>query len=330
MNTFSKNQVNFYTVTNNDIDQRIDNLLIKILKNIPKSHIYKIIRSGEVKINNKKVNQTQRVQLNDIIRIPPLKITANTSGITSTKIPNISLAKFIPNILFEDEFFLIINKPANLACHGGSGISFGLIELLRQLDTYKNNFLELAHRLDRDTSGILIFAKQRSALIAIQNIIKNNLMHKNYISLSYIEQKNLHNNAQQFSVELPLYKYLTPSGERRVRVDKQLGKYAKTIFQILESNNNFILLKAQLKTGRTHQIRVHLQSNYLPIVGDTKYGNDNINKELQSVSKRMFLHAYEIKFTHPINNQKIHIISKLPKELINILNHLNLKSDNIT
>ncbi len=301
MNNFSNNQVNFYTVTEKDDTQRLDKLLCKILKDVPKSYIYKIIRNGEVRINKKRAEISSKVLINDLIRIPPIE----TTGIppkNNTHIPN---AEF--PILFEDDAFLIINKPSGVACHGGSGVSFGVIEQLRKTRV-TDKFLELAHRLDRDTSGILILAKKRQALIKLQELIRGNKIKKHYLALTLgciPENTRI--------VKAPLYKYMTKEGERRVCVDSENGQYAYTTFTILNRYANFTLVDANIKTGRTHQIRVHLQHIGHPIAMDDKYGDFDLNKQLIKLGlRRMFLHAHKIEFTHPITNVNISIVSELP------------------
>ncbi len=301
MNNFSKNQVNFYTVTEKDENQRLDNLLVKILKGVPKSHVYRIIRSGEIRVNKKRYTANDKLVIGDLIRIPPIQ----TKSVT----PNFVPSNTFP-ILFEDDYFLIIDKPDGVACHGGSGVSFGIIEQLRK--SYPNaKFLELAHRLDKETSGILILAKKRSALVGIQDLIKNNQVKKHYLALTNGVWDSTTKNVKQ-----PLFKYLTKDGERRVRVDRENGQFSQTIFKVITKYKNYTLVKAELKTGRTHQIRVHLQCSGYPILGDVKYGDFELNKELIKTGfKRMFLHAFHLEFIHPITDQIITIESQLPKEL---------------
>ncbi|MBY0379615.1 MAG: RluA family pseudouridine synthase [Burkholderiales bacterium] len=305
MSTFSKNQINFYTVTEKDDNQRLDNLLTKILKNVPKNYIFKIIRSGEVRINKKRAEFNTKVCLNDLLRIPPIEILASTSNQQTKYIPQ---ANF--NILFEDEYYLIIDKPSGIACHGGSGVSFGVIEQLRS--TYPDaKFLELAHRIDRDTSGILVLAKKRQALVKFQDIIRNSQLRKIYLALVVGELKD-----QLRNVKAPLHKYVSNDGQRRVRVDNQLGQYSHSIFSVISKFKDYTLVQANIKTGRTHQIRVHLQHIGFPIAMDDKYGNFDINKQLAKLGlKRMFLHAHEIDFIHPITIKPLKILSPIPKEL---------------
>lgn len=309
-NEFSINQVNFYNSSEKDEGQRLDNLLLKLLKGVPKSHIYRIIRDGEVRVNKKRVEVKYKVGLNDLIRIPPIKIAIKEP--VENFIP---VAKF--PIIFEDEYFLIIDKPDGVACHGGSGISFGVIEQLRQ-NLEHQKFLELAHRLDRDTSGILILAKKRLALVELQKVMRSGDMKKRYLALTIDVWKN-----NQENLKAPLMAYLTKEGERRVRVDHDLGQYSQTNFTVMTKYKDFTLVKADLKTGRTHQIRVHLQHLGHPIVGDKKYGDFELNKQLTKVGlKRMFLHAYEMEFIHPITHAHIKLKAELPDNLARFLQKL--------
>ncbi len=330
MNNSSKinYQSSIYTVTDYDDQQRLDNMLLKILKNVTKNYVYKIIRNGEVRVNKKRAAINFKVNINDQIRIPPIFIQdaqlinqqqkhINASN-DNKKLCMPSSQNIINDlkILFEDEYYLIIDKPYGVACHGGSGISFGIIEQLRMKYTnYK--FLELAHRLDKDTSGILIIAKKRLALINLQELMRNNNIKKHYTALVYgLMPNNIYN------VKVNLVKYLLENGERRVRVDKETGQFAYTIFtKINYINNQFTLLDANIKTGRTHQIRVHLQHLGYPIAMDDKYGDYIINKQINHMGlKRMFLHASNIQFIHPITNALINITSSLPMRLQAFIN----------
>ena len=309
MNEINNNQVNYYTVTENDQNQRIDNLLIKILKGVPKSHIYRIIRSGEIRINKCRGEALSKVQINDVIRIPPIRVAAPQPK-----------NKFIPSatfeILFEDQYYLIINKPNGVACHGGSGVSFGVIEQLRKSTTHK--FLELAHRLDKETSGILVLAKKRQALVEFQELSKSNLITKEYSLLTFgrwLDDKR--------NLKAPITKINLPNGERRVKIDFTEGKFAHTIFTVNKKYTNHTLVTASLQTGRTHQIRIHCQHLGFPIVGDEKYGDFAQNKDAAKLGfKRMFLHAYKLEFTHPITQEKINIECKIPLELANQLKNI--------
>lgn len=311
---FSKNRVNFYSVLEKDESQRLDNLLVKLLKGVPKSYVYRIIRGGEVRVNKKRAEASYKVKLGDIVRIPPVTTA------TQTEVEN-----FVPKanfpIIFEDDYFLVINKPEGVACHGGSGVSFGVIEQLRK--THPDaKFLELAHRLDRDTSGILILAKKRQALVGLQEIIRNQQMKKHYLALTLgVWRDKLRN------VKAPLFKYLTKEGERRVKVDSEHGQASQTIFSLVQTYHNFSLVKADIKTGRTHQIRVHLQHIGYPILGDDKYGDFEANKQWNKAGfKRMFLHACETEFIHPISQAKILLKADLPFALQSFIDKLSLDS----
>lgn len=308
MNEITYNQVNFYTATEADENQRLDNLLIKILKGVPKSHIYRIIRSGEVRINKGRADASDKVQLNDIIRIPPIRIAEKevTKHIPACTFP----------ILYEDNYYLIINKPSGVACHGGSGVSFGVIEQLRQTQQYK--FLELAHRLDKETSGILILAKKRQALVELQELMKNNLMTKEYYALTIGRWKD-----EKRNVKAPIFKYTNKDGERRVKIDQLNGQFAHTIFTTVKKFTDYTLVNANLQTGRTHQIRIHCQFLGYPIAGDEKYGDFELNKALPKQGlKRMFLHAHHVQFIHPITAQTVDIRCELEANLIAFYNTL--------
>ena len=310
MNEINQNQVNFYTVSEADENQRLDNLLIKILKGVPKSHLYRIIRSGEVRINKARCLVNDKVQLGDIIRIPPIRVSE------TSQINKVIPAATFP-IIFEDDYYLIINKPHGVACHGGSGVSFGVIEQLRQAKLYK--FLELAHRLDKETSGILILAKKRLALVELQEQMKKNQITKEYFALTLGAWRD-----EKRNVKAPIYKYTNKDGERRVRIDQELGQFSHTIFTLKNKYTEFSLVNADLQTGRTHQIRIHLQYLGFPIAGDDKYGNFEQNKLLTKQGlKRMFLHAHHVKFIHPMTQQALEVNCPLPPELASFLSKLH-------
>lgn len=304
--------VRFVSVTENEDGQRIDNYLFRIFKGIPKSHIYRILRSGEVRVNKKRIDQTYRLQTGDLLRIPPVK----TSEREEKHIPD---ARF--DILYEDDSVLVINKPAGVAVHGGSGISFGVIEQLRAMRP-ETKFLELVHRLDKETSGILVLAKKRSALTRLHEQIREGSIDKRYQALVHGDWKN-----QRQHIRLPLLKYHTVNGERRVRVDTA-GQASHTIVNVLKHYPDFTLLEAELKTGRTHQIRVHLASSGFVIAGDEKYGDYELNRQLQKgkkgkdALKRMFLHACQITFVHPETGEPITITAPLPDECAGYLKTL--------
>lgn len=293
--------------------QRIDNFLCKLLKGVPKSHIYQLLRSGQVRVNSKRVAASYHLQLADKVRIPPVSCKNN---ILQTR-PEKKLSKF--SVLFEDESLLVVNKPAGTAVHGGSGISYGVIEQLRiQHPGWK--FLELVHRLDRETSGVLLLAKKRQALVDLHQQIREGMVHKSYQVLVSGKWRNLIQN-----VKFPLSRYVTATGERRVAVatekhEQVKSQQAHTIFCLQRNWEKFSLLNAELKTGRTHQIRVHLAHLGFPIAGDDKYGDFELNRQLrkngQTVSlKRMFLHAAKFSCIHPLTKKPLLLEAPLAAEL---------------
>jgi len=305
-------QVRLVTIGDEEADQRIDNFLLRLCKGVPKSHVYRVLRSGQVRVNKGRVDQTYRLKVGDVVRIPPLRLAEPTAS----RAPG---AEF--DILFEDAHVLAIDKPAGVAVHGGSGVSYGVIEQLRAARP-QAKFLELVHRLDRDTSGILLLAKKRSALAELHRQIRDGEIDKRYLVLVHGDWRN----ARQH-VKLPLFKYTTPEGERRVRVQAD-GQPSHTVFNLVRRLGEFALLEAELKTGRTHQIRVHLASSGFPIAGDDKYGDFALNRELQKADgerpafKRMFLHAYRIGFAHPDSGEMLTLTAGLPPECERFANAL--------
>ncbi|MDR2014852.1 MAG: RluA family pseudouridine synthase [Azoarcus sp.] len=282
--------------------QRIDNYLLRLAKGVPKSHIYRILRGGEVRVNGRRVSQTYRLTVGDDVRIPPLRMAE----------PSVPLAapagKPLP-VVFEDEFLVVVNKPAGRAVHGGSGVDFGVIEQLRA-QRPELKMLELAHRIDRETSGLLIVAKKRSALTALHDMMRNALVEKRYVALVAGQWPN-----PLQHIRAPLLKYLTTEGERRVRVS-EAGKPAHSIVRLLKRWRNFSLLDVELKTGRTHQIRVHLSHLGFPLAGDDKYGDFALNRALMGEGlRRMFLHSAKLIFDHPVKGVPLMLEVPLPAEL---------------
>ena len=307
MNSLSKESVTWIEIDEESAGQRIDNFLFRHLKGVPKSHVYRILR-GEVRVNKKRIAQTYRLQTGDRLRIPPIRVAEkpDTSFVPACEFP----------VLFEDEALLAIDKPAGTAVHGGSGVSFGVIEQLRRARP-QAKCLELVHRLDRETSGVLLVAKKRSALTAMHEIMREGNSDKRYLTLVLGAWQN----AKQH-VKLPLHKFDTPQGEKRVMV-REDGQTAHTIFTLQQRWPGFSLLEAQLKTGRTHQIRVHLSHLGFPIAGDAKYGDFARNKELMKQGlKRMFLHAHTIAFNHPLTGEPLNITAPLAPELQKFLDRL--------
>jgi 23S rRNA pseudouridine955/2504/2580 synthase len=285
-------------------EQRIDNFLIRHCKGVPRSHVYRILRSGEVRVNSGRVDATYRLKSGDKVRIPPIRIAVRESG--SRPAPPRELA-----IAYEDEALLVVDKPSGVAVHGGSGVSFGVIEGLRS-SRPEARFLELVHRIDRETSGLLMLAKKRSALTALHAAMRDGAVQKSYLALV---KGVWSRSGGKRDVSLPLRKYVTKEGERRVSVESD-GQEARTIFRLERSFRDYSLLSAELKTGRTHQIRVHLAHLGFPIAGDDKYGDFDLNKVLaKNGLKRMFLHAASLAFEHPLTRERMRLAAPLPPEL---------------
>ena len=311
MNNLCKDRVNNVEIGVEGEDQRIDNYLLRLLKGVPKSHVYRILRSGEVRVNGGRAGPSRRLTLGDKVRIPPIRVAQKIQELNP-----IDPEEF--KILHEDEHILAIDKPAGLAVHGGSGVSSGLIEQLRA--TRPNQpFLELIHRLDKDTSGVLLLAKRRSGLTNLHAQIRKDQTRKIYLTLVWGSW-----DCQISKVDLSLRKYVSKAGERRVVVDRANGKPSLTLFKLLEANEQTSLIEANLKTGRTHQIRVHLAHINYPILGDDKYGDFRRNKLFQKYGlKRMFLHAHQFSFKHPKLGNKITLESPLPMELHQLMRSID-------
>lgn len=302
--------------------QRLDNFLMRHLKGVPKTHVYRIIRSGEVRINKGRCSADSRVQTGDEVRVPPVRVSDKVAEKAARPAP----AREFPPLL-EDEHLLAIDKPAGVAVHGGSGVSFGVIEQLRQARP-QARLLELVHRLDRETSGILLVAKKRSALKHLQDQFRERETGKTYLALVQGEWP-----AKLKVIDQPLHKYLLPDGERRVKVttqDDPDGMRSITLVKVAQRLQGCTLLEVTIKTGRTHQIRVHLASNGHPIAGDDKYGDFEWNKALQKQGlKRMFLHAWRLQFNHPASSERIALQAELPEELQQYVSHVQLPTPSV-
>lgn len=285
--------------------QRVDNFLLRVWKGVPRSHVYRVLRTGEVRVNSRRVDATYRLQTGDRVRIPPVRLADRARK------PVPPAAQ--PPVVFEDEALLVVDKPAGTAVHGGSGISFGIIEQLRAARP-ELKFLELAHRLDRETSGLLLLAKKRSALTALHAALREGKIRKRYLVLVKGKWRD-----EKRHVSLRLKKYVTRSGERRVSVDQQ-GRESDTIFRRERTFRDYTLLSAELLTGRTHQIRVQLAHLGFPIAGDDKYGDFKLNRALAEQGlKRMFLHAAQLEFGHPLSGAVLTLRSPLPDPLSRFL-----------
>jgi len=317
-------------VDENSAGQRLDNFLIRLLKGVPKTHVYRIIRSGEVRVNKGRAAADTRVEMGDLVRVPPVRLSermaekaeAMADAVAEAKTRGVPAREF--PVLLEDEHILVIDKPAGIAVHGGSGVSFGVIETLRMARP-QARFLELVHRLDRETSGILLIAKKRSALKHLQDQFRERETGKTYLALVVGNWP-----ANKKVLDKPLQKYLLANadgaageGERRVKVvgrDDPNGMKSVTLVKIAEKLDGFTLLEVTIKTGRTHQIRVHLASEGFPIAGDDKYGDFEQNKALHKQGlKRMFLHAWRLTATHPANLEALSLNAPLPSELANFV-----------
>lgn len=309
-NQTAANPVSFVEITEENHDQRLDNFLITRLKGVPKSRIYRIVRKGEVRVNKGRVEVNYRLVTGDIVRIPPVRIAERSEEVF---VPTNLKDALQHSILYEDDGFLIVNKPAGFAVHGGTGVSSGIIEGLRLLRP-EAHFLELVHRLDKDTSGCLIIAKKRSALRAFHAIFRDNQIHKTYLALLAGQWKK-----KKLVVNAPLLKNIAKSGERMV-VISSAGKAAETVFTRLTTFQDSTLVEAAPKTGRTHQIRVHAVHLGHPIIGDERYGRDDLNLTFkQKGYKRMFLHAKTLTFSHPITGEVMKITAPLPPQLEQLL-----------
>src|SRR6266704_223679 len=280
--------------------QRVDNFLLRLCKGVPRSHVYRILRTGQVRVNSRRVDATYRLQPGDRVRIPPMRLPRRTEK----TVPPLDLP-----VIYEDDALLVVDKPAGTAVHGGSGISFGVIEQMRAARP-RLRFLELAHRLDRDTSGLLVLAKKRSALTALHAALREGRVRKCYLALVKGRWRD-----DKRRVDLPLKKYMTREGERRVSVDRE-GRESQTVFRRKRAFRDCTLLSAELLTGRTHQIRVHLAHLGFPVAGDDKYGDFELNRDLARRGlKRMFLHAAELEFGHPLSGETMTLRSPLPEPL---------------
>ncbi len=294
--------------------QRIDNFLFTRLKGVPKSHVYRILRRGEVRVNGGRCQAQRKLDAGDVVRVPPLRLAERDAQ----EVPEILVQQRLADrILYEDEDFLVVNKPAGMAVHGGSGLSYGVIEGLRKLRP-QAKFLELVHRLDRDTSGCLLIAKKRSALRHLHEQFRSDhQVKKVYLALLAGAWAR-----KQLRVDAPLKKNILQSGERMVRVAKD-GKPALTEFRRLRKFAAATLAEARLYSGRTHQIRVHAQSIGHPIALDERYGDERMNQAFRRLGlKRLFLHALELGFAHPRDNKPFHIKAPLEPELEDFLDLL--------
>ncbi|MBL8519628.1 MAG: RluA family pseudouridine synthase [Betaproteobacteria bacterium] len=318
--------VQHLVVDENHHGQRLDNFLLRELKGVPKSHVYRIVRSGEVRVNKGRTAVDYRLNAGDLVRVPPVRMdikpanpsTGAESGGKTTRKAHQSLS-----VAYEDEALLAIDKPAGLAVHGGSGIALGMIEMLRDLRP-DARFLELVHRLDRDTSGLVLVAKKRSALTGLHALLRGERearMDKHYLALVKGDWPY-----ERRHIRIRLAKHVMASGERRVTADEEDGQESHTIVTRKERLPGATLVDCEIRTGRTHQIRVHLASEGYPILGDDKYGDFALNKFVAANRngglKRMFLHAASLAFPHPLTGEVLRLAVPVPRDLARYLDVL--------
>ncbi|HWI34857.1 MAG TPA: RluA family pseudouridine synthase [Burkholderiales bacterium] len=306
MNDLNKPRAVVVEVGEENAAQRIDNFLLRRLKGVPKSHVYRVLRSGEVRVNSGRVGPDYRLQAGDRVRVPPVRI--------ATRPPTARPAEF--PIVHEDPALLVIDKPAGVAVHGGSGVSFGVIESLRAARP-QAKLLELAHRLDRDTSGLLVVCKKRGALVEMHRMLRDGEVEKIYTTIVRGTPDK-----DAFDIDEPLHKYVTGAGERRVSV-RPGGLSAVTKVKVGKKGRQFSQLEVRLLTGRTHQIRVHLAHAGHPVLGDDKYGDFELNRELVAKGvKRLFLHATRLAFSHPVTQERLRLQAPLPDDMTAFAAHL--------
>ncbi len=312
MNDTPLSAVREVSVGDDSTGQRIDNFLLKILKGVPKSRIYRILRKGEVRVNKGRIKPDYRLKNGDTVRIPPIRVSEQAAPVT----PGDRVQKLLEqSVIYEDNGFLILNKPSGMAVHGGSGVSFGVIEALRALRP-DAPFLELAHRLDRETSGCLVIAKKRSTLRAFQELLRAGGLDKFYLALVMGRWQG-----GKRGIDVPLRKNTLKSGERIVTVEED-GKPSLSIFTPAAIYDDCSLMRVKLVTGRTHQVRVHALHSGHPIAGDEKYGDAVFNRQMAERGlHRLFLHAAELRFTLP-ESTTIHVEAPLGEDLTNVLNRM--------
>ena len=306
--------VKMVAIAADEAGQRIDNFLRTQLKGVPKSMIYRILRKGEVRVNKKRVKPEYKLEAGDEVRIPPVRVAEREEEVVSPKLQKVAALSDV--ILYEDDYILVLNKPSGTAVHGGSGLSFGVIEGLRALRP-EARFLELVHRLDRDTSGVLLVAKKRSALRSLHEQLRVKTMRKQYLALVRGQWQ-----PHVKVVNAPLRKNDLQSGERVVRVSSD-GKPSETRFRIARQFAEATLVECSPITGRTHQIRVHTQHAGHPIACDDKYGEAAFDDKMRSQGlKRLFLHAWKLSFIHPADGREMQVEAPLAPELDDFLNKL--------
>ncbi len=315
MNEDNKPKVRFFTIDADEAGQRIDNYLLKTLKGVPKSMIYRLLRKGEIRVNKKRTKPEYKIAAEDIVRVAPIRVSEKSTHV-STSLNVVS--ELESKILYEDEVLLVINKPSGMAVHGGSGVNFGVIEALRALRP-QSKMLELVHRLDRDTSGCLVVAKKRSALRNLHEQLRKKNVQKFYKALVKGRWS-----PKLTKVTEGLKKNDLKSGERIVVVDNINGKESETRYKVIQHYDGATLVRAFPVTGRTHQIRVHCQTKGHPIACDPKYGFEPFDEQMKDAGlNRLFLHAASIEFTHPRTEKRLKVEAPLDNVLANTLKQLS-------
>jgi len=347
MNPIMKHMVEFVTISDNDAQQRIDNFLVKKLKGVPKSHLYRIIRKGEVRVNKGRISVSYKLAAGDVVRIPPVRHTQKSNQESSFITEGLSklnhFKELQDRVLYEDAHLIVINKPSGMAVHGGSGVQLGLIEALRLQRASSSNtrpvYLELVHRLDRETSGCLLIAKKRSMLKNLHAMLRDGRIEKTYTTFVEGDWKGPNR------VEAPLQKNHLQSNERMVFVDPN-GKPAVTDFRVMarleieqpnKASNSTdkpvykgTLLQARPLTGRTHQIRVHTQFMGHSVAADEKYGKKEFNTIVkQQGLPRLFLHASQLTFKMPGSEQLMRFTAELDDDLKCFLKNINITGDDL-
>ncbi len=299
MNDLSKARATTVEVGEEAAAQRIDNFLLRHLKGVPKSHVYRVLRSGEVRVNSGRVKPEYRLRPGDRVRVPPMRVAEKPAPAKPAEFP----------VIYEDAALIVVDKPSGVAVHGGSGVSFGVIESLRA-SRPQAKMLELAHRLDRDTSGLLIVSKKLSALFEFHRMLREGEIEKLYVAVA-----KGHWAGRAREIRESLHKYVNAKGERRVSVQEG-GQSAITRVKRIQANESFSFLEVTLLTGRTHQIRVHLAHAGHPVLGDDKYGDFALNHQLAKAGvKRLFLHASRLAFPHPLTRERMDLQAPLPADI---------------
>jgi 23S rRNA pseudouridine955/2504/2580 synthase len=314
----SSNRVRYVQISAGEAGQRIDNYLLRQFKGVPKSHIYRILRKGEVRVNKKRIKPTYKLVGGDEVRLPPVR----TGGQKNRRPPDDVIKRLESRIVYDDDRLIIVDKPAGLAVHAGSGVDFGVIDAMQVIDTRAKE-LFLVHRLDRDTSGCLLIARDRAALRDLQTALQDQKIDKYYTALVMGRWGE-----KDSRIDMPLRRNKMQAGERQVQVDED-GKQAVSIFKVIREYpdkpgaTGCSLMKVQLVTGRTHQIRVHGAESGHPLAGDRRYGDESFNQQMKAYGlKRMFLHATALSFPHPDNGKIMHIEPPLDDDLQQILDKL--------